>query len=113
MAVILAFCTSWFLLLCFQQAAIRWGFVDSPNARSAHLSPTPVGAGICFALAVILALFVPNAATSETPFVPWVLQGGGLLVALVGLLDDRYVTSGLATPVCLLGELRCRCGGAV
>jgi Fuc2NAc and GlcNAc transferase len=39
---------------------------------------------------VILALFVPNAATSETPFVLWVLQGGGLLVALVGLLDDRY-----------------------
>ncbi|MDG1828525.1 MAG: glycosyltransferase family 4 protein [Luminiphilus sp.] len=90
MAVVLAFCTSWFLLLCFQQAATRWGFVDRPNARSAHLSPTPVGAGICFALAVILALFVPNAATSETPFVLWVLQGGGLLVALVGLLDDRY-----------------------
>ena len=90
MAVVLAFCTSWFLLLCFQQAATRWGFVDRPNARSAHLSPTPVGAGICFALAVILALFVPNPATSETPFVLWVLQGGGLLVALVGLLDDRY-----------------------
>ena len=90
MAVVLAFCTSWFLLLCFQQAATRWGFVDRPNARSAHLSPTPVGAGICFAIAVILALFVPNAATSETPFVLWVLQGGGLLVALVGLLDDRY-----------------------
>ena len=90
MAVVLAFCSSWFLLLCFQQAATRWGFVDRPNARSAHLSPTPVGAGICFALAVILALFVPNAATSETPFVLWVLQGGGLLVALVGLLDDRY-----------------------
>ena len=90
MAVVLAFCSSWFLLLCFQQAAMRWGFVDRPNARSAHLSPTPVGAGICFASAVILALFVPNAATSETPFVLWVLQGGGLLVALVGLLDDRY-----------------------
>jgi Fuc2NAc and GlcNAc transferase len=91
MAVILAFCTSWFLLLCFQQAAIRWGFVDRPNARSAHLSPTPVGAGICFAVAVILALFLPNAANFETPLVPWVLQGGGLLVALVGLIDDRYV----------------------
>jgi len=90
MAVVLAFCSSWFLLLCFQQAAMRWGFVDRPNARSAHLSPTPVGAGICFASAVILALFVPNAATSETPFVLWVLQGGGLLVALVGLIDDRY-----------------------
>ena len=90
MAVVLAFCTSWFLLLCFPQAAIRWGFVDRPYARSAHLSPTPVGAGICFALAVILALFVPNTATFEAPLVLWVLQGGGLLVALVGLIDDRY-----------------------
>ena len=90
MAVVLAFCTSWFLLLCFQQAATRWGFVDRPNARSAHQSPTPVGAGICFALAVILALFVPNTATFEAPLVLWVLQGGGLLVALVGLIDDRY-----------------------
>ena len=90
MAVVLAFCTSWFLLLCFPQAAIRWGFVDRPYARSAHLSPTPVGAGICFALAVILALFVPNTATFEAPLVLWILQGGGLLVALVGLIDDRY-----------------------
>ena len=72
MAVVLAFCTSWFLLLCFPQAAIRWGFVDRPYARSAHLSPTPVGAGICFALAVILALFVPNTATFEAPLVLWV-----------------------------------------
>ena len=29
MAVVLAFCTSWFLLLCFQQAATRWGFVGA------------------------------------------------------------------------------------
>jgi Fuc2NAc and GlcNAc transferase len=39
---------------------------------------------------VILALFVPNTATFEAPLVLWVLQGGGLLVALVGLIDDRY-----------------------
>ncbi|MDG1064710.1 MAG: glycosyltransferase family 4 protein [Luminiphilus sp.] len=91
MAVALAFFTSLLLLLCFRRVAIRWGFVDRPNARSAHRSPTPVGAGICFALAVILALFVPNAATIESPFVLMVLQAGGLLVALVGLIDDRHI----------------------
>ena len=90
LAILLAFCVSTLLLICFARLAPRWGFVDQPNARSAHRSPTPVGAGICFALAALLALFVPGVFPAETHSLLLILQSCGLVVAVVGLIDDRF-----------------------
>lgn len=90
LAVLFAFCLSTVLLICFARLAPRWGFVDKPNARSAHRSPTPVGAGVCFALAATVALFVPGVFPSETHSLLLVLQSCGVVVALVGLMDDRF-----------------------
>lgn len=114
MAFILAFSISILLLTCFQSLADRCGFVDRPNARSAHQTPTPVGAGICFAIAVIVALMVPSSFASENTWWFVVLQGCGLLVALVGLIDDRlslppwlrlfvYLVVAVVTVLTLLG----------
>lgn len=89
-AVAVAFFLSVLLLACFRRLAPGWGFVDVPNARSAHRAPMPVGAGICFALSVNLALFVPSALGSGNPSLLFVLQGCGLLIAAVGLVDDRF-----------------------
>ena len=90
MAFVMAFLLSLVLLMCFQRFAGRWGFVDRPNARSAHQTPTPVGAGICFALSVTVALLVPSSLTTDSALWLLVLQGFGLGVALVGLIDDRF-----------------------
>lgn len=69
--------------------ARRRELVDVPNARSSHQQPTPRGGGIsivavtlCAILAAALAEWVPVRAAVA-------LLGGGVLVALVGHLDDR------------------------
>jgi Fuc2NAc and GlcNAc transferase len=90
MAFVLAFSLSLLLLLGFLGVAGPWGFVDRPNARSAHQTPTPVGAGICFGLSVTVALLVPSGFAGDSASWLLVLQGCGLGVALVGLIDDRF-----------------------
>ena len=78
------------LLTGFRRLAPRLGFMSAPNDRSAHTVPTPAGGGICFALAALLGLFwaEPNAGLGGSYIAT--LQLGGLLVASVGLADDRF-----------------------
>jgi UDP-N-acetylmuramyl pentapeptide phosphotransferase/UDP-N-acetylglucosamine-1-phosphate transferase len=75
----------------FLRVARRWGLLDRPNARSAHRDVTPRGGGL-----VVLAA----AALACAAFGPWPLTraqaaviAGALLMALVGLLDDRLALS--------------------
>jgi Fuc2NAc and GlcNAc transferase len=66
------------------------GLIDLPNARSSHAVPVPRGGGVgivvAFLSAVVLAL--------EKRLIPdrlaWALIGGGLAIAVVGFLDDRF-----------------------
>ena len=66
------------------------GLMDLPNARSSHAVPVPRGGGVgivvAFLSAVVWAL--------EKRFIPdrlaWALIGGGLAIAIVGFLDDRF-----------------------
>lgn len=75
--VLLAACSSWFLLAALIPLLQR-RLLDLPNARSSHTMPTPRGGGVVFVLVASLA---------------WVLLGHWSLLwclplALVGLLDD-------------------------
>lgn len=72
-----------------RQYAIRNNVIDLPNQRSSHSVPTPRGGGVAFVLLFLIAL-------------PWLcddvrltvaLAGGGVMVAVVGWIDDRVSLS--------------------
>jgi len=70
--------------------ALRTSMIDVPNDRSSHTVPTPRGGGIAIAASVILALVVLTLALPSHRLTAVGILGGGLLIALVGLLDDRF-----------------------
>jgi Fuc2NAc and GlcNAc transferase len=67
-------------------AARRLGLLDHPNVRSSHRVVTPRAGGIAILLGMAAAL-APVAWSSRGAAA---LAGGGLLIFLVGVLDDRY-----------------------
>jgi UDP-N-acetylmuramyl pentapeptide phosphotransferase/UDP-N-acetylglucosamine-1-phosphate transferase len=71
----------------FLRVARRWGLLDRPNPRSAHTSVTPRGGGLVVlcAAALAFALFGPSPLSRAQAAV----IAGALLMALVGLVDDR------------------------
>lgn len=84
-----AFLTSWLLTAYFRSYALRKGIMDIPNHRSSHTAPTPRGAGIGF-VAIFLGITALTAVFSPTARnVSLALLWGGLLVAVIGWLDDK------------------------
>ena len=82
--VLSALLTAW-----VRRLALARGILDSPNARSSHVLPTPRGGGIAIvviSLAGMIALVAFG--WMETRFFH-ALAGGGAAVALAGHLDDR------------------------
>jgi UDP-N-acetylmuramyl pentapeptide phosphotransferase/UDP-N-acetylglucosamine-1-phosphate transferase len=65
----------------------RLGLVDVPNTRSSHVRPTPRAGGIAIVAGIGVALAVSWSAASAD-FAALVV--GGVLVAAVGILDDRF-----------------------
>ena len=79
---ITGFSTPW-----IRRLAIWFGFVDAPAQRKLHSSPIPLMGGVgIFAGAIIATLLF---STSLASSIVGVLLAG-TLVALVGLIDDRY-----------------------
>jgi UDP-N-acetylmuramyl pentapeptide phosphotransferase/UDP-N-acetylglucosamine-1-phosphate transferase len=95
------------LVALVRRWAERRRLLDQPNDRSLHVRPTPRGGGVgivvpvCGALACV-GLLVP-ASRSEA----WWLAGAGLLMAIVGWIDDLR---GLSAGVRLVAYL---CGAAL
>jgi Fuc2NAc and GlcNAc transferase len=70
-------------------AARRLGLVDHPVSRSSHTIPTPRGGGIAIGIALAAVLAVETALwLGRLEAIAFL--GGGALVALGGLLDDRF-----------------------
>jgi Fuc2NAc and GlcNAc transferase len=72
----------------------RWmlarGRLDVPNERSSHVVPTPRGGGLAIA-AVVLAGLLAGTLMGWLPVrVGVALLGGGLMVGVIGWLDDCY-----------------------
>ena len=70
--------------------ALHTGLIDHPNERSSHQRPTPRGGG----LAIVVTSMAGICACAVLGIVPTTLAvavvGGGIAVATVGYLDDRY-----------------------
>lgn len=83
-----AFITSAFLVAIVRRYAIKQ-LLDHPNERSSHASPTPRGGGL--AIAIVFHIGVAGLwwlAVLSTA-VSFALLGGGILIAVVGWIDDH------------------------
>jgi Fuc2NAc and GlcNAc transferase len=72
-----------------RRLALSRGLLDVPNARSSHAAPTPRGGGlgiVLSSLAAWIALVLTGRMHSD---VFLAVSGGGIVIAAVGLLDDR------------------------
>ena len=116
LAVLLIACAVSLLVVGWvKRNALRLGLIDLPNERKVHTSPIPRGGGLgiwlgvlsVFALgtlAVALANTWPTLTEQALPaslleLIPgmwsklgsiWLLLAGGSVVALLGLMDDRF-----------------------
>jgi Fuc2NAc and GlcNAc transferase len=83
---VVSFIASYF----FPIPAKRFGFFSVPNYRSLHAEVIPRGAGVVVAGIMLPVFFVLKAIHYISPNEFMVLFWGGLVVSLVGLLDDRF-----------------------
>ncbi|MGN6393592.1 MAG: MraY family glycosyltransferase [Gemmatimonadales bacterium] len=85
-----AFFASAALAALVRRYALSHALLDVPNERSSHSVPTPRGGGLAIATVVLAGLVVLERAHLLVPRIAFGLFGGGLLVAVVGWLDDRH-----------------------
>lgn len=80
---------SFLLTFALRRYALANSLIDIPNARSSHSIPTPRGGGVAIVIVFLIGLFCAPL-VSDAPW-GWViaLGGSGLLVAVVGFLDDH------------------------
>ena len=113
--VIVALAVSLWIVSWVKRHALRLGLIDMPNERKVHTSPIPRGGGLGIwlgvlsvftlgTLALALASYSPTMVPESIPenvrqMVPglwsklssiWLLLAGGSVVAILGLMDDRY-----------------------
>lgn len=86
--LVVGFATSLGLTPLSRAIALRLGVVDKPNQRKIHKDSKPLmgGLAIVVAFAVALLLFSPEQALNEFG----AMVAGALLLAVVGLVDDRF-----------------------
>lgn len=77
------------LTFLVRKFALSQGLIDVPNERSSHRNPTPRAGGIAIALTATAA-FCVLLALRRLEFAVFAALAGGVLVAAVGFLDDRY-----------------------
>jgi UDP-N-acetylmuramyl pentapeptide phosphotransferase/UDP-N-acetylglucosamine-1-phosphate transferase len=90
-AAALAFVGALALTPLVRAAAPRLGLLDHPNARSSHRGLVPRGGGLAIVGAVLLAFAVAGAEVGGGATT--VLGLGAVVLALLGLVDDRFSLS--------------------
>jgi len=113
--VLVSFLISLWIVGWVKRNALRLGLIDIPNERKVHTVPIPRGGGVGIWLGVVsvfaigtLAVAIANAwpslmadvlPSSVGQMLPglwsklgsiWLLLAGGSVVAVLGLMDDRY-----------------------
>jgi Fuc2NAc and GlcNAc transferase len=63
--------------------------MDIPNGRSSHSVPTPRGGGVAIVLTYLVVLVLVALAGWVSWSAAWPLLGAGVLIAVVGFLDDH------------------------
>lgn len=80
---------SFLLTAVIRRYALARSLMDIPNARSSHTVPTPRGGGVAVVLTFLPALLVLWQQGWATGSQVLALGGAGLLVAIVGFVDDH------------------------
>ena len=75
-------CACVFVLI---RRAAQLGLVQAPEARSSHVRPTPTGGGI----GIVAGALVAGLSLPGTDGISFLILALGLVIALVGLIDDR------------------------
>ncbi|EXX88458.1 MraY family glycosyltransferase [Paenibacillus darwinianus] len=78
-----------------QRIAVRFGFVDKPSARKIHARPIPLLGGAAIYLGTVIAMFMFSGFTRLSV----AIMIGGLLIVIIGLLDDTAKSKGYDFPV--------------
>lgn len=68
--------------------AMAYRVMDVPNDRSSHLHPTPRGGGLAIVLVVVSGWTIGSLAGVMDGHLVLALALGGLLVAIIGVIDD-------------------------
>ncbi len=89
---IIAFLIAFLLVPILRKYALRWHFVDMPNARKIHRDPLPLLGGVAIVAGFLVAGFAFSAISGNLPK-PYigVFIGAAILFA-IGLVDDFYKT---------------------
>lgn len=86
---------SWLGTAVLRRYALSGGLLDEPNARSSHQVATPRGGGLAIVVVFVLGCVVLRLLGQLDPASCGVLIGAGLLVAVLGFVDDhRHVGAG-------------------
>ncbi len=86
---VLALLCSWLMTGAVRRYAIASALMDIPNARSSHTAPTPRGGGVAIVTSfLLLMLWMASVGRLEYSLC-FALLGSGLLVAVLGFIDDR------------------------
>ncbi len=87
-ALLVSFVLVYFSVPYIQKLALKTGFVDIPNQRKIHKAPIPLLGGLA-----IYGGFIVTAAifTHRAPEF-WGITLGGLIIFLLGIVDDFYKT---------------------
>lgn len=82
------FLASLLLTMWARSVAMATGVIDTPNERSSHAIPTPRGGGVAIVASSLIGIGILTAAGVVSIHLFVAIAGGGVAVALVGLLDD-------------------------
>lgn len=86
---LLAMSVTMALIPPLMQAAVRWNFLDAPDARKVHTTPVPRVGGIAMAAGTLLALLLSGEFAQPMP----AYLAGVLVLLLFGVWDDRVTLS--------------------
>jgi len=75
-----------------RKLAIRWNFVDLPNARKIHREPLPLLGGLAIMAGFIVSSLTLELWNKSLPPVYLGIMGGTLMLYAIGMVDDYYKT---------------------
>ncbi len=80
---------SWLLTALARRYSLATQLLDHPNERSSHAIPTPRGGGVAIVFSFLLMTVGLAATDTVESRLSTAIFGGGLIVAVLGFLDDR------------------------
>lgn len=88
--LLVTFASALLLTFLVRRYALARSILDLPNERSLHTVPIPRGGGLAIAATFVLGVVVLGFLAIIPVNVATALSGGGLLVALIGWIDDGH-----------------------